>query len=167
MEAEKIDYLTPPNIVVFSGNDWESYQNDLFSIFEDTIIKNKLLFQGLPVTPRRFPEYKGKHFTFWHLISEGEKEDDRTPDLRRCERIGWISWIIKNCENHPGISYWENQRGNSRNVVLWYEEGQFAVILAKRSKYFVMLSAYQITEERRIKTFQRDRDEYRKSIYKS
>ena len=164
MEAEEIN-VTPPDLIVFSGKteEWELYQERLFDVFKKTIVEGKLRFLGLPVNPRRFPEEKGKHFTFWHLISEGEKEEERTPDLRRCERIAWVAWIIKNCGSHPDISYWESKRGSSRNFVLWYEEGQFAVILAKRSRYFVLLSAYQVVNDRRIQSFRRDRDEYREN----
>lgn len=164
MEAEKIEDVMPPDIIVFSGNtaEWESYQDKLFNVFKATIIDNRLFFQGLPVNPRRFPETRGKHFTFWHLISEGEKEDERTPDLRRCERIGWIAWVIKNHGNHPDISSWENRRGSSKNIVVWYEKGEFAVFLGKRNGYFLLLSAYPIMQEKRIRAFQRDREESRK-----
>lgn len=31
----------------------------------------------------------GKEATFWHMIQEGRIEEDRTPDIRRCERIRW------------------------------------------------------------------------------
>lgn len=40
----------------------------------------------------------GKHFGFWRVISDGELEDDRLPDLRRCERITWIAYLIANVE---------------------------------------------------------------------
>ncbi len=167
MASEEID-VTPPELIEFSGRteEWKAYEESLFEVFKKTIVEDKLRFQGLPVNPRRFPEEKGKHFTFWHLITEGEKEEDRTPDFQRCKRIGWVSWIIKNCENESIISYWESRRGSSKNWVIWYEKGQFAVVLAKRSQYFVLLSAYQVTDPRRIKSFERDREEYRQNRIK-
>lgn len=166
METEDLNNDSPPELIIFSGKgeEWQAYEEQLFKIFHDTIATGSLSFQGLPVSPRRHPEYKGRHFTFWHLISEGPTEDERTPDFRRCERIAWVAWTISNAIKNPGISYWESKRPGSTNVVLWYEEGQFAVILAKRKKYFVLLSAYQIVDERRIKSFERERDDYRANI---
>ena len=162
MAPEEMNNALPPELLLFSGNtdEWVQYQENLFVIFRSDLLQTTLLFRGLRVNPRRFPEFRGKHFTFWHIISEGDFESERFPDLRRCERIRWIAWIIANCDGHDGISYWESKRGSSQNFVLWYEKGQFVVILAKRSTYFVLLSAYHVTDERRIATFKRDRDAY-------
>ncbi|MEK7607378.1 MAG: oxidoreductase [Patescibacteria group bacterium] len=168
METEKI-INPPPNLIVFSGHteEWDAYQESLFQVFCKTIVEARLTFQGMPVNPRRFPEEKGKHFTFWHLISEGEKEEDRTPDLRRCERLDWVAWVIQNCESNPDISYWESRRKRSKNFVIWYEKGEFAVVIARRSRYFVLLSAYHVMSGHRINAFIREREEYRKSLKKS
>ncbi|MNH30689.1 hypothetical protein D3C79_909980 [compost metagenome] len=38
---------------------------------------------------KRHPVIQGKEATFWHMISEGNDEAERLPDLRRCERIRW------------------------------------------------------------------------------
>lgn len=169
MATEETNGLNPPDLLIFSGEGekWKKYEDDLFAIFKSTIADGELKFQGLPVNPRRFPEEKGKHFTFWHLITEGDTESERTPDLRRCERIGWVAWIIRNCGTSPDITFWESKRGTARNFVLWYEKGQFAVILSKRSRYFILLSAYFVDEDHRIEAFKRDRDEYQKSAPKN
>ena len=43
------------------------------------------------------------------LVQEGKVEDDRTPDLRRCERIRWPRPIIEH-ESEDSILVWENER---------------------------------------------------------
>ena len=168
MEAEALN-PSPPALVPFSGHtdDWELYQESLFKIFQETLIDAPLRFMGMPVRLRRFPEEKGKHFTFWHLISEGETEAERIPDLRRCERIRWTSWVIAGCGLNPDITYWQSRRKRSDNFVLWLEKAQFAVILAQRKGYFMLLTAYPVTEKRRIASFIREREEYRKTLKKS
>lgn len=166
MATEEIDNQQPPEIFEFPG-DWQPYEDALFKIFQDTIVNDSLTFLGLPIKTRYFEPTKGKHFTFWHIISEGEKETERTPDMRRCERISWIAWVIKNHETHSNISYWESKRKSSKNFVIWYEEGQFAVVLSKRSTKFVLLSAYHVTSTHRIESFKRERDNYRKNTPKS
>jgi hypothetical protein len=159
MEPEELDF-TPPSIVVFAG-DWEAYEEALFNIFTETLLNKTLTFQGLPVSLKKMPTYKDKHFVFWHLISEGELEEERTPDLRRCERLGWVGWVIENCEACPDISYWENSRGAQKHIVIWYEKENFVVILAKRNGYYLLKSAY-LANAKRVKNFSKERDEFRK-----
>ena len=47
--------------------------------------------------------FKGKPGTFWHIVSSGENEEERLPDLRRYERVAWPAHILdyckKNCDN--------------------------------------------------------------------
>lgn len=166
MAAEEVENNLPPEIMKFSG-DWQPYEDVLYKIFIDSVVKGELVFFGLPVGVRYFEPTKGKHFTFWHLITEGKKESERLPDLRRCERISWIAWIIKNYKTNPDITFWESKRKKSTNFVLWYEKGEFAVVLSKRSTYFILTTAYQITEPHRIKTFKENRAKYRKRQCKS
>lgn len=155
METSEIDPINPPDLFIFSG-EWDLYQESLYEIFLDTICKANLTFQGLPIRIKKHPEYKEKHFTFWHLTSEGEKEEERTPDLRRCERLSWVSWIIINCDKNNDISYWENKRGSQKHIVIWHEKGSYAVILAKRNGYFLLKTAYHV-KENRAKDFIKDR----------
>lgn len=160
METSGIDNFLP-EIFVFPG-EWGPYEEALYAIFTETLLNSDIYFQGAPVAIKKHPEYKGKHFSFWHLISEGEKEEERTPDLRRCERLAWISWIIKNCDNCTDISWWENKRGSQKHIVIWYEKVKYAVILAKRNSYYLLKSAYVATPNR-VKIFNKERDGFRKN----
>jgi len=163
METQKpVDPLAPPDLIEFGG-DWEIYQEQIYEVFRITICDAALTFQGLKVAIKKHPEYKDKHFSFWHITSEGEREEERTPDLRRCERMGWVKWLITNCESHPGISYWENKRGSQKHVVIWCEEHKYAVILAKRNGYYLLKTAYVVSDDRE-KSFKKERAEYIKKL---
>lgn len=85
--------MSLPDLFLFNG-DWENYENALYQIYLDDIVNAQLQFRGLSISCQYRPESKNKHFGFWHVISEGEIEDDRTPDFRRCERIRWIAYLI-------------------------------------------------------------------------
>ena len=154
--------IAPPPLIVLNdfGGDWERYIDAVYSFYIAEVVKGCLVYGGLPIRCQFRPVTKGKHFAFWHIISEGHEEEDRTPDFRRCERIKWIAWIINNAGNNDKISVWENKRGSNRNVVLWYEEGAFAVILSKRSNYLLLKTAYCVSPHRKI-VFKRERDEYK------
>jgi len=147
-----------PELVYFHG-DWAEYIEKLYTIYEQEIVYGDLKFKGLPVKCQYRPPSQGKGYGFWHVISNGPVEDERIPDLRRCERIRWISWFIRNVGHEPRISWWQNRRGSNTHVVIWIEEEDFAVILAKRSKYYLLKTAYCVTPHRR-KTFKKEREKF-------
>lgn len=152
--------FNPPELCEYGG-DWDTYQEILFGIFSQTLLTGDLVFQGLPIRIQRRPEYKDKHFAFWHLISEGEKEEERTPDFRRCERLAWVRFVIEKCESHTGIFWWQNKRGTKTRVVLWLEKENYAVILEKRKDYFLLKTAYFLEKRRAVK-FAEERDQFYK-----
>lgn len=161
METPAIDNKLPDFFifkgVLASSDDWLSYVEDLYKIFCDTLLSlPALTFQGLPIRIKRHPEYQSKHFAFWHLITEGNLEDKRTPDFRRCERLAWISWVISNADRHPDINWWENERKSQKHIVLWLEKENYAVILARRNGYLLLKSHYPV-ELHRAETFRKER----------
>lgn len=143
--------ISPPDLIPFSGQNWNEYEDEIYRIYLDTVANAGLVFLGLPIKVKYHPDTKKKGFGFWHLISEApsqnnHNEEDRIPDLRRCERIRWIAWCIQNAQT-CGFSYWENQRGRDTNIVIWAERYDFAVIMAKRQtkegvNFFLLKTAY-------------------------
>ncbi len=147
-----------PDLLPFTG-DWLSYEDDLYRTYLTRIVNANLSFNGLPIKCQYRPPSKNKHFGFWHVISEGDIEDDRLPDLRRCERIGWIAYLIADVGTDTEISWWENKRGSNTHVVIWHERENFAVILARRSNFYLLKSAYCVESHRR-KAFIREREKF-------
>ena len=147
-----------PAIVPFGGN-WLHYVEEIYKVYVESIASAGLTFNGLNVSCQFRPESQGKHFGFWHVISEGETEEDRIPDFRRCERVTWISYLIANVESDENISWWENKRGADTHVVIWHEAENFVVILAKRKDYYLLKTAY-CPESHRAKKFIKERDNY-------
>ena len=86
--------MTPPRLLLFDvfGGNWRAYETELHRIFMDEIVRGGLQFRGQRVSCRRNPETVGRWSSFWHLVQEGRVEDERTPDLRRCERLRWVRW---------------------------------------------------------------------------
>lgn len=148
-----------PKLIGFSG-DWRDYVEELYKVYERQIVQGKLEFLGLPVKTQYRPPSQGKGFGFWHVISEGQEEAERIPDFRRCERISWIAWVIRNVGIDSRISWWKNKRGSNTHVVLWVEEEDFAVILAERNGYYLLKTAYCTTEHRR-ESMRRERERYK------
>jgi hypothetical protein len=138
--------------------DWPRYEAAIYQVFQQDIIEHDLMFRAHPVSARRVPEHERKWACFWHLISEGRVEDDRLPDLRRCERIRWVRWVIENAEIRDDIDVWQNRRQRETNWLLWYRE-EYLVILGERTDYFLLRTAFCTDREHRRRKLRKERDQ--------
>ena len=82
--------ILPPKLGVgdFPGPDyaerWKAFLEGIYQVFLRDVAHGHLSFQGKPVKCRYHEPYDGKHYSFWHLMSQGKEEQERTPDLERC-----------------------------------------------------------------------------------
>ena len=154
-------WMNPPELLLFQdfGGDWNRYEEELNRVFKEKIVHGGLRFQNNRVSYRRIPETKGRWASFWHLIQEGHEEDERIPDLRRCERLPWIPWVINNAMSHPEIDKWWNARRRETNTLLWYRE-EYLVVLSQRENYWLLKTAYVTEGKYRIRRLREERDAY-------
>jgi hypothetical protein len=164
MERTGVVEIILPALILLDEyhGDWNAYVDALYKIYSCEIVQGGLTFRNIPVRCRFHPPTKGKGFGFWHVVSSGPSEDDRIPDFRRCERIRWVAWTIFHAHESRVVSWWENTRGGSTHVVLWLEEFDYAVILARRSGYYLLKSAYCVDNHRR-KVFSKERETWRRA----
>lgn len=157
--------MTPPDLVLFNsfGGDWTAYETELHRIFLADIARAALQFRGARVGCRRHPEEGGRWVSFWHLVQEGRVEKDRTPDLRRCERIRWVRWVIENAATHHEIDEWQNTRSTEVNTLLWYRE-EYLVVLARRPGYWLLKTAYCTEKSGRIRQLCKERDAFLQGV---
>ncbi|MHA8774659.1 hypothetical protein ACYA94_16530, partial [Klebsiella pneumoniae] len=73
---------------------WNDYFEVVYKIFYQDFVLTKPVFRKKRLGLKRHPEYEGKSATFWHMVSTGDQEEERIPDIRRCERIAWPKPII-------------------------------------------------------------------------
>lgn len=151
--------LDLPDLVQFCG-DWESYENAIYEIYLDEIVRGQLKFCNLPVRTRHTPKTKEKHFGFWHIISEGQVEEDRLPDLDRCRRIRWIKWVIENHQACSDVSFWAEKMRGKNEVVLWIEKEQYVVVLSERRDAWLLKTSYLATRSGKIRQLKRNREKY-------
>lgn len=150
--------MNPPDLKHFGG-DWVAYEADIYSIFVAELANGALQYEGLRVGCRRHPETEGKWASFWHLVQEGRVEEERLPDLRRCERIRWVRWVIENAQAHADIDVWQNKRGSEVNALLWYRE-EYIVILGERRGYWLLRTAYCTDQNGRVAKLRKERDAF-------
>lgn len=156
--------MNPPALVPFTafGGNWAAYETELHRIFMQEIAHGGIRFGGAVVSCRRYPEAARRWASFWHLVQEGPVEEDRMPDLRRCERIRWVRWLIENAATHGDIDVWQNTRRTETNTLIWYRE-EYLVILGQRRGYWLLRSAYCTEKSGRIAQLRKERDAFRRA----
>jgi len=168
--SDAADWLPPLILLAEHDGKWQRYIDSVYDAFRKDFIDSVPMFEGKAVLCRKDPIYDGKKAGFWHCVSEGKTENDRTPDLRRCERIGWVRAILEHA-TEPGIDIWENERQGERRKLIWFRE-EFLIVLALRpgkrggSTYYQFLTAYRTMEEHRKWRLRKERDAYRATTAK-
>lgn len=156
--------LVFPNLIYlndFNGN-FQIYLNTVYLIFENDFIKTQPQYEGLKVAVRKYPEVDGLHRTFYHITHEGEDEKNRTPDMRRMERIRFPRFVIDN-NTHPEILIWKNTRGNDERILLFNENENYIVVLSKRKEFYLFITAYYVETEHRKKALLKEYEIYIKA----
>ncbi len=157
-----------PNLLLledFDGN-WQRYEDEVFAIFYRDFIENQPKFQNKWIRCRR-DLIKGKEASFWHCTSEGPDENNRTPDIKRCERIGWIKAVIEHSDSTE-IDCWTVRRRGEIRWLLWFNE-ELLIVLGERHrkrdgfKYMQLITVYCTEEERRKANLRKERDEFTKA----
>lgn len=153
-----------PPLVLFQnyGGDWTRYVEALYRYYKQDFVDSSCSFRGLRVERKRLPIEQRKEATFWHLISEGRREKDRLPDLRRCERIRWPRPIIEHADE-PVIRVWENKRKRETRICIWFEDVEYLVVLALRKRYVLLWTAYPVTRSHTKRKLQKEYEAYAKA----
>ena len=166
-----------PDEVDMGGFDsWKEYDEYLYSIFKRDFVESRPLFDGLEVRPRTNPRFDEREESFWHLTCRdyGHKDglpQSRDPDLSRCRRIKWPRAFIEHyldCEKHDidpgectGVIVWKSthkpKKGKPKpRVKLFLEEERYLLIMERRNDYYLLITAYEVTEEWSLRSIKRE-----------
>ena len=147
-------WLSPIITLEQYNNNWEDYNSELYNIFLNDFIKNKIYYKGKKVEVRINPKQNNYEHAFIHLTCISTKAtsdpNDRLPDLRRCERIKWNREIIENsnckdnCVGCKKVLYYEQYYKNNVRINLVFIDAKFKVILEKRDRYYLLITGYYI-----------------------
>ncbi|HEX04299.1 MAG TPA: hypothetical protein ENH10_03965 [Bacteroidetes bacterium] len=154
--TETFDWLPPLVLFGDHGGNWEAYLHAIYAWFRQDFVDSKPVFQGRRLGLKRSSLTSGKEATFWHMISEGAIEDERIPDLRRCERIRWPKPVIRNSEVRR-VKWWISVKKGEDRIHIWLEDEDYVVVLADRRGYLLLWTAFLVT---RGHTRQKLRKEY-------
>ena len=154
-----------PSLVLLQeyNGDWKQYIEAVYDYFKSDFIISKPRFGHRAIRLKRYPLLEGKEATFWHVTSEGKTENQRIPDLRRCERIRWPRPIIDHYTNEV-IRCWTNERRLERRIVLWFYEQNYVVVLADRKKYVLLWTTYIVSYKHTREKLWREYEDAKKRL---
>lgn len=140
------DWLPPLVLLSDYGGHWDAYLDAIYEWFKQDFIVSKPVFQGRRLGLKRHPMTHSKEATFWHMTSEGMDEENRTPDLRRCERIRWSKPVIEHADD-PKVKYWVSVKRNEDRIHIWLEDLDYVVVLADRKAFLLPWTAFLVTRD--------------------
>lgn len=147
--------MSYPDLIRFSdyAGDWDTYIDAVYAAYMVELVHGKLTFLGKSLSFKHAPATDGKGFAFWHAVSESTEtklEEDRIPDLRRCERITWAAHMLSNigADGSAGDIVWWRSPRKPKRVVIWIKSGDYAVILEERTTYWLFWTAYDVKPHR-------------------
>ncbi|MGH2493462.1 MAG: hypothetical protein ACRDIV_02055 [Ktedonobacteraceae bacterium] len=143
-----INMLVLPPLVLMEdfGYNWHVYLDAIYAIFCQDFIASTPTIENKRFAMKRHPVIEGKEATFWHIISEGAIENERLPNLRRCERIRWPRPIIEAITTGH-VKCWKNMRRKEERIVIALEDFSYVVVLADRGDYILLWIAYYVEQE--------------------
>ena len=153
-----------PPLVLFNdyGGNWDAYLDAIYEWFKQDFIDSKPVFQGRQLGLKRHPITRGKEATFWHMTSEGMDEENRTPDLRRCERIRWPKPVIEHTDD-PTVKYWVSVKRNENRIHIWLEDLDYVVVLADRRGFLLPWTAFLVTRDHTRTKLRKEYENYWKN----
>lgn len=156
--------LVFPQLIPFSdfGGDFTSYFEAIYLVFHNDFIKTQPIYEGMKVSAQKHPEVDGLHHTFYHITHEGEDEQNRTPDMRRMERIRFPKFIISNCP-HKELLIWEKVLGRDTRIHILNESERYLVVLTKRNGYLLFWTAFYIADNHTLKKKLKEYETYIKA----
>lgn len=133
------------------GGDYQGYFAHCYDIYWQDFHETRPTWpDGRRFSIKRHPEIDGKCATFWHMITEGDVESERIPDMARYERIGWPRVMIEEfCSHYPApsndnIAWWKSTRKGASRVLVALRDFTYVVVVEERNDYVMLWTAYPV-----------------------
>lgn len=163
----ELGWLPPLLLLEDHGGDWGAYFAAVRAAFERDFGGDRPDFRGKRMGLKRMPPVEGMPATFWHMVSEGYGEAERTPDLRRCERIAWPRAMLLAADDPTRVHRWEEEdprRGGKHLLALL--DYSYLFVIDDRGDYVLPWTAYPVEQDHRRKKL-RSRHEQARASKKS
>ena len=147
------------------GGDYKSFIQAVYMAFQRDFVQYKTKFRGEELRLKWHPIYQDKAYTFYHMTHKGDDEQNREPDLRRCERMPWARPVIENCDKW-NLKIWPQIRKGSNRLCIWLDledEPDYIIILDVRKDYKLLWTAFVVEYEHEKRKKQKEYEEWLKT----
>lgn len=146
---------------LFNGN-MNLYKEALYKIFKRDFIDNEILFKGKKVDIIHEKLFEDKERSFWHIISEGDEDINRTPISWRAEALPLAKPLIVEDGTCEEYKIWKKYHDKSKKdrYYIWCTAISFLVILEDRDTHYKLISAYPVLEYK-IKYYTKEYNKYK------
>ena len=145
------------------GGDFDAYNEAVYEVFKEDFVTTRPTFEGTVLRLKKHPYVDGKEYTYYHFTHSGDIENDRTPDMRRMERMPFPRPMIDN-SGDSSLKIWRNKRGTKDRILILDEEERYLVILDDRGDYILPWTAYYIEYDNKIRRLIKEYEAYMKGI---
>jgi len=162
------DFVDLPQLILLQdyNGDYISFIDAVYKVFENDFIKHKTKFKGEELRMKWHPIYQSRAYTFYHLTHKGEDEQNRIPDLRRCERIPWARPVIEKYDTW-NLKIWPQKRKGADRLCIWLEledEPDYFVIIDIRKDYKLLWTAFVAEYEHEKRKKKKEYEEWLKTL---
>jgi len=162
------EYIDLPEMILlehFDGN-YNRFIDAVYEVFENDFIKHKTKFRGEILRMKWHPVFQERAYTFYHMTHRGKDEQNRVPDLRRCERMPWARPVIEKCDSW-NLKIWPQIRKGANRLCIWLEmedEPDYFVILDIRKDYNLLWTAFVAEYEHEKRKKRREYEAWLKTL---
>jgi len=153
--------LSLPELLLLENHqgNFALYNDAVYAVFRNDFVKNKPVFENKKLALKRHPLIDGKEYTYYHFTHSGNVETERTPDLRRMERIGFPKPMIDFSDNQ-NLKVWQNQRGTKERILILHETERYLVVLDDRKNYILPWTAYLVEHDNQLRRLLAEYEQY-------
>ena len=149
---------------LFSG-DIQSYTDTLYKIFHRDFIEQTITYNNKPVDIIHEKYYNGKERSFWHLISDGDEDINRTPHSTRAQFLPFVKPIITDTNKCTSLKKWIKYYEKTKHYrhFIWCTDVDFIVVLEDRGSYYKLITAFHVNSHAK-KSYEKSYNNYIKSF---
>lgn len=122
------------------------YKEVLYSVFQKDFLSGNLQFKGKNVDIIHEKFFEGKERSFWHIISEGDEDINRSLNIERCASLPWARPLIEDDNSCERYRTWVKFHDKSKKdrYYIWCTEVNYMVILEDRNTHYKLITAYNV-----------------------
>ena len=127
----------------YSG-DYSKFIEAVYETFEKDFVKYHPYFGKYRLGLKFHPKFQDRAYTFYHMTHKGDVENERIPDLRRCECMPWGRPAVEKVTEYS-LKFWEQERKGKHRICIWLdpqEEINYFFILDVRKTFVLPWTAF-------------------------